>query len=931
MEAGSGRHTELAGVLVEWWEDLWQRGMTSRVVLVAVPPGWGRTDVLDRLAEAAGADDAPVTLIARINGRELPDGVGAQAAVLRHCLAEAAARHPVAELLGLDRLGGITQMSLGVGGLFVSGLAAAVGFLVAGVAVAAAGKAWDDSPAGQDGALARTARAVAETSVHMPAIVVIDDADCIDENLVMTLTENLAGRHDGHVLVVAAVSSGSSLQQALLSRPRQGMTEGLVHVADADPDMGYESRTELIRELCPHLPSVAVRRIGRTTATFAEVFAVAAAPRLAEITDDQDEAWLLEVVDAVVSARLVRPDPSPEAVVIAWAGGLLHARQAARALGVLVQPRAASGDPDVLRTGNLERVTDPVAPRLAGQVTVLAVQDRQAMAAVLLEEALRITSDPSCGIVERMAAAQATHQVRADLADHGTLPSVQRELAEALEALGEPTAALDVAAAALEDWPPGGGADDRDWLAAAVLRLSALSSVPTSPPLAAQLIAEAAAGGAGLGPEARIWAAIDLLHTSGQRAAALDLADQAAAALDEHAAALGPPADQWRLLLAFHVGRAGHPALTGRLLTPLLNSGDGQREDAARAVLHACAGPRADTRLQNIILEAELANLRPDADDDRLRIHRALATNHSALGEYRLALTNGQHELALRTTIQSPGHPDTLTTRHDIAYWTGEGGDQAGALRLSRELLPDQEQMLGPDHPDTLATRGNIATWTGQCGDLAGALRLSRELLPDQEQVLGPDHPSTLTTRGNIATWTGECGDAAAALRLSRELLPNRDRVLGPDHPDTLTTRGNIAYWTSYCGDAKGALRLSRELLPDRERVLGPDHPDTLLTRSNIASWTGSCGDAEGALRLFRELLPDRERVLGPDHPDILTTRNNIAGWTGKCGDAAGALRLFRELLPDLERVLGPGHPHTLATRDNIAGWAKTLPETDGQ
>src|SRR5580693_2684595 len=102
MQGKSSRHSELAGELVEWWEDLWQRGMTSRVVLVAVPPGWGRTTVLDRLAEAASAGDVPVTLIARINGRELPEGVGAQAAVLRDCLAEAATRHRVAELLGLD-------------------------------------------------------------------------------------------------------------------------------------------------------------------------------------------------------------------------------------------------------------------------------------------------------------------------------------------------------------------------------------------------------------------------------------------------------------------------------------------------------------------------------------------------------------------------------------------------------------------------------------------------------------------------------------------------------------------------------------------------------------------------------------------------------------------------------------------------------------
>ena len=478
MRSGSGRHAELAAELVEWWEDLWQQGMTSRVVLVAVPPGWGRTTVLDRLAEAAGADDVPVTLIARINGRELPDKTrpGAQAAVLRDCLAEAGTRHRASELLGLDRLGGTTQIGIGVGALFVSGLAAALGFLVAGVAVGVVGKAWDDTPAGQDGALARTARAVGKTSVQVPTVVIVDDADCLEENVAVTLIGNLVARHDGHVLVVAAVGPGGSLQQALVSRARQGIAEGLVHVADADPDMGYEPRTNLIRELRPHLPDAAVRRIGRATATFTDVFAVASAPRLAEVTaEDEEEARLLAVVDMMVSARLRRPDPSPEAVIIAWAGGLLHALQVGRALGVLRLPRAADSDPDVVRTGDLERVTDPASLRLAGQVVALAVRDRQGMAAVLLEEAFRITVDPGRGLVERMAAAQAAHQVRADLADRSALPGVQRALTAALEALGEPVAALDVAVASLEDWPPGSSASDRDWLAAAVLRLAALS------------------------------------------------------------------------------------------------------------------------------------------------------------------------------------------------------------------------------------------------------------------------------------------------------------------------------------------------------------------------------------------------------------------------------------------------------------------------
>jgi hypothetical protein len=80
--------------------------------------------------------------------------------------------------------------------------------------------------------------------------------------------------------------------------------------------------------------------------------------------------------------------------------------------------------------------------------------------------------------------------------------------------------------------------------------------------------------------------------------------------------------------------------------------------------------------------------------------------------------------------------------------------DGAEALRLYRELLPDQVRVQGPSHPDTLIIRDNIAGWTGECGDIAEALRLYRELLPDQVRVLGPSHPQVLTTRDQIAYWT---------------------------------------------------------------------------------------------------------------------------------------------------------------------------------
>ena len=82
---------------------------------------------------------------------------------------------------------------------------------MASLAVTAAGNAWDGSPAGEAGGLARAARALARASVAVPVVVVIDDADCLDVDLAVALIRGLAGRLDGQVLVVAAAAPDSDL------------------------------------------------------------------------------------------------------------------------------------------------------------------------------------------------------------------------------------------------------------------------------------------------------------------------------------------------------------------------------------------------------------------------------------------------------------------------------------------------------------------------------------------------------------------------------------------------------------------------------------------------------------------------------------------------------------------------------------------------
>jgi Tetratricopeptide repeat len=183
-----------------------------------------------------------------------------------------------------------------------------------------------------------------------------------------------------------------------------------------------------------------------------------------------------------------------------------------------------------------------------------------------------------------------------------------------------------------------------------------------------------------------------------------------------------------------------------------------------------------------------------------------------------------------------------------IARYLGFSGSYPAARDLYR-LIADahaEDDAYGPEHPDTLTVRANLALWTGEAGDAAGARDQYAELLPISERVLGPEHPHTLVTRNQLARWTGEAGDAAGARDQYAALLPIRERVQGPEHPHTLIARHELAHWTGAAGDAAGARDQYAALLPIREQVLAPEHPATLTTRNDLAYWAEKATLATG-------------------------------------------------------------------------------------
>ena len=93
--------------------------------------------------------------------------------------------------------------------------------------------------------------------------------------------------------------------------------------------------------------------------------------------------------------------------------------------------------------------------------------------------------------------------------------------------------------------------------------------------------------------------------------------------------------------------------------------------------------------------------------------------------------------------------------------------------------------MLGPDHPNTLTSRNNLAAAYRSAGDLARAIPLYEQTLTDAERVLGPDHPDTLSSRNNLAYAYWHQGRQAEALREFEDVANSAERLFGPAHDVT--------------------------------------------------------------------------------------------------------------------------------------------------
>ncbi|OIJ66023.1 hypothetical protein WN71_020350 [Streptomyces mangrovisoli] len=259
------------------------------------------------------------------------------------------------------------------------------------------------------------------------------------------------------------------------------------------------------------------------------------------------------------------------------------------------------------------------------------------------------------------------------------------------------------------------------------------------------------------------------------------------------------------------------------------------------------------------------------------RAAQGSADYFGALGMYERAETEYRAVLDVQRLVIGEDHPDTLSTRHNLAYTLRDRGMLEAAETEYRDVLAVRRRVLGEEHAKTLVTRNQLARVYREQGRYEEAEEEFRNVLAAQRLTLGEQNLDTLITRSNLASMYFVSRKLDEAEAEYRDILATERRALGEDHLESLVTHGNLARVLAEQGRFDQAEAEYRDVLSAETRVLGDEHPDTLTTRHNLAATLAAQGRQAQARKEFQAVLEARERLLGPDHPNTRQTGTALA------------------------------------------------------
>ncbi|MFV8835639.1 tetratricopeptide repeat protein [Aquisalimonas sp.] len=302
---------------------------------------------------------------------------------------------------------------------------------------------------------------------------------------------------------------------------------------------------------------------------------------------------------------------------------------------------------------------------------------------------------------------------------------------------------------------------------------------------------------------------------------------------------------------------------------------------------------------------------------------RALAVRGSWLmdrDEHGAAEAPLRQALALRLEAHGADHPETRTSRHQLATWHEERGELQQAVELYREALQQRERTLGQRDAGLIPYLTNIGAVYKAMDDIAAAKPWYRRALDIAERQYGNGHPTTAACLDNLAGVIYAEHDFDQAETLYQRALGIAETVFGAMHAATAAAAHNLGAVMDAREDFRTAEMLFQRALDVREELFGAEHVDTASTLHNLAGVKDAMGRYTDAEPLYRKAIANWEALVGEQHPATATSVNNLADLLRETGQYDEAEQLYRRNLETWGSLMGGDHPHTLMTLCELAG-----------
>ncbi len=355
----------------------------------------------------------------------------------------------------------------------------------------------------------------------------------------------------------------------------------------------------------------------------------------------------------------------------------------------------------------------------------------------------------------------------------------------------------------------------------------------------------------------------------------------------------------------------------GELASSVLFEADPwQSQTPALTVREALA--RASTRLD-----------RGDVDPrTELRLRATLREIFAHLGDHAAAEREARRGIEI-----AAADPELEASRLELL--AGLGGALLGRDRIDDaavvidECVRAHRERFGDDDPRTWKAEALHATVLANRGQLEDA-RAAREALVDRYAArFGPAADETLEAQSALAQVQHALGELTASEAAFRSVWERRAETLGPRHPETLMARQSVVEVIAEHGRLAEADAALAELIATYDEVLGPRHEQTASAMALRAKVLRRLDRPDEAVALATTALEVARTVKGEDHLDTLRARNNLALLMTDAGDLADAERIYGELTRSWQGRAPDGEASYLVVAINYAHLLDRLDRRD--